>query len=591
MKLDLILCDADIITLEAGRPRATSVGVLGGRIAGFDEELEGCTAEREVSLGGATVVPGFIDAHCHTTWWGLGLGAVELEQARGLEELYALLEAEVRRLDALPGGAPDSWVNGTGFNHKHHGGAFPDIRRLDEITGDRPLYLRHVSGHLSITNSATLRLAGVFEPGFADPTGGAVLRGADGYPTGVVEESAQQLIQNLLLPYPVEGIVEALDAATTRYAAEGITSFTEAGIGGGWIGHSPVEVQAYLTAKRAGKLHARAQLMPALDSLRPIEANAADMHGTGSGRGLDLGAVAGFGDEWVSLGPVKVFMDGSLLGATAAVTEDYCGHQHNTGYLLDSPEAYRERVDAAYRAGWPIALHAIGDAAIDLATEIIVGCQERYGRNHLPNRIEHFGIARPDQLAPVAAAGIAVAPQAAFIGPLGDQFAALVGPEREGWLYRGRSLVDAGILVAGSSDLPVADNIVLRAMQSWVDRRTEQGKILGGAAEGLTAEEALRTYTDWAARATGTADQKGTLRRGKLADFAVLTGSPLDAPDISHLEVLATIVGGEFSYDRLGARTGAGPAVGSAAGPDAGRTASPAPESLFAPEPGAAVVR
>ncbi|WP_139004977.1 amidohydrolase [Arthrobacter crystallopoietes] len=571
MKLDLILREAEIITLEADRPRATSVGVLAGRIAGFDEELEGCTAEREVSLGGATVVPGFIDAHCHTTWWGLGLGAVELEQARGLEELYALLEAEVRRLEDQPG----AWVNGTGFNHKHHGGAFPDIRRLDEITGDRPLYLRHVSGHLSITNSATLRLAGVFESGFADPTGGAVLRGADGYPTGVVEESAQQLIQNLLLPYPVERIVEALDAATTRYAAEGITSFTEAGIGGGWIGHSPVEVQAYLTAKRAGKLHARAQLMPALDSLRPIEANAADMHGTGSGRGLDLGVVAGFGDEWVSLGPVKVFMDGSLLGATAAVTEDYCGHQHNTGYLLDSPEAYRERVDAAYRAGWPIALHAIGDAAIDLATEIIIGCQERYGRNHLPNRIEHFGIARPDQLAPVAAAGIAVAPQAAFIGPLGDQFAALVGPEREGWLYRGRSLVEAGILVAGSSDLPVADNNVLRAMQSWVDRRTEQGKILGGAAEGLTAEEALRTYTDWAAQATGTADQKGTLRRGKLADFAVLSGSPLEADDISDLEVLATIVGGEFSFVRL----------------DSGAAASSAPESLFAPEPDAAVVR
>jgi cytosine/adenosine deaminase-related metal-dependent hydrolase len=120
-----------------------------------------------------------------------------------------------------------------------------------------------------------------------------------------------------------------------------------------------------------------------------------------------------------------------------------------------------------------------------------------------------------------------------------------------------------------------------------VDRRTEQGKILGGAAEGLTAEEALRTYTDWAAQATGTADRKGTLRRGKLADFAVLTGSPLAVPDISGLEVLATIVGGEFSYDRLGA----GPVAVSTAVPGAGRTAGPAPESLFAPEPGAAVVR
>lgn len=554
MKLDLILRGGEILTLEADRPGARSVGVLGGRIAGFDEELDGCTAERTLELDGATVVPGFIDAHCHTTWWGLGLGAVELEQARGLDELYSLLEAEARRLSDVPG----AWINGTGFNHKHHGGAFPDIRELDRITGDRPLYLRHVSGHLSITNTATLTLAGVFEPGFSDPTGGAVLRGPNGSPTGVVEEAAQQLLQNLLLPYPLTRIVEALDAATARYAEVGITSFTEAGVGGGWIGHSPVEVQAYQQAARSGRLHARAQLMPALDSLHPLQANAADMHGTGTGRGLDLGVTAGFGDERVSLGPVKVFMDGSLLGATAAVTEDYCGHPHNTGYLLDDPAVYRERVDAAYRAGWPIALHAIGDAAIDLATEIIVACQDRYGRNALPNRIEHFGIARPDQLAAVAAAGIAVTPQAAFIGPLGDQFAAMVGPEREGWLYRGRSLVDAGILVAGSSDLPVADNNVLRAMQSAVDRRTEQGRILGGPAEGLTPGEALRTYTDWAAQATGMQASKGTLRRGKLADFAVLSGSPLEAADISELQVLATIVGGVFTYNRMEAGTEAG---------------------------------
>lgn len=555
MRLDLILDDADIVTLEPVRPRARRVGVLHGRIVGFDEELDGCTADRTVSLGGAAVVPGFIDAHCHTTWWGLGLFAVDLEPARGLEELYALLEAEVARLADRPG----VWVNGTGYNHKNHGGAFPDIDRLDAITGDRPLYLRHVSGHLSITNTATLALAGVLTPGFEDPVGGAVLRGRDGRPTGVVEESAQSLIQDLLLPYPVEQIVKALDDATTRYAAEGITSFTEAGIGGGWIGHSPVELQAYQAARAAGRLHARAQLMPALDALRPLAANAADMHGEGRGLGFDLGLPAGFGDDFLSLGPVKVFMDGSLLGATAAVTEDYCGHPHNHGYLLDDAESFRERVAGAYRAGWPVALHAIGDAAIDLATEIIIGCQDKYGRNALPNRIEHFGIARPEQVRLVAEHGIAVTPQAAFIGPLGDQMAELVGPEREGWLYRGRSLVDAGAVLAGSSDLPVADNNVRRGMQAWVDRLTENGRVLGGTAadgtatEALTAEEALRTYTEWAAVATGTEADKGTLRAGKLADFAVLSASPLAAADISSLDVLATIVGGRFTHNTLDA--------------------------------------
>lgn len=562
MNLDLIVHGAQIITLEDERPRAHSIGVLHGRIAGFDEELTGCTASRVIDLKGLTLVPGFIDAHCHTTWWGLGLESVDLAQARGLDEVYALLEAEAARLDRLEDDAPvghgdPAWLHGTGFNHEHHGGVFPDIARLDAISGDRPLYLRHVSGHQSITNTATLRLAGVLEPGFENPTGGAVLRDDSGNPTGVVEESAQALIQTLLLPYSRDQIVAALDAASTRYAAQGITSFTEAGIAGGWIGHSPLEVAAYQEAHRTGRLHARAQLMPVLDALHPITGHGQDLHGAGEGRGLDLGLGAGFGDEWLSLGPVKVFMDGSLLGATAAVTEDFCGHPHNQGYLLDDEATYRERVAGAYRAGWPIALHAIGDAAIDLALELVISCQNTYGANLLPNRIEHFGIARPDQVQLAADHGIAVTPQAAFIGPLGDQMAELVGPEREGWLYRGRSIVDAGGLLAGSSDLPVADNNVRRGMQAWVERRTGTGRILGGAdddgspLEGLTPEEALRSYTDWAARATGTAKDKGTLRAGKLADFVVLSGSPLEVADISSLDVLATILGGDFTHSTL----------------------------------------
>ncbi|WP_104090931.1 amidohydrolase [Cryobacterium sp. N19] len=545
MKLDRIIRGANILTLDRQRPTAHTMGILDGRVVGFDEEVQGCTAYSIEDFTGATIVPGFIDAHCHTTWWGLGLSAVDLHDARGLDSLYDLLERETVRLSAEPG----AWVKGTGFNHKHHDGQFPDIRRLDELTGDRPLYLRHVSGHLSITNSATLRLAGVFEPGFSNPAGGAVLRDAEGYPTGVIEESAQSLIQNLLLPYSVPQIVRALDDATTRYAEQGITSFTEAGIGGGWIGHSPIEVQAYQQALRDNRLHARAQLMPTLDALRPLSAHARDMHDTGHGRGIDLGIGAGFGNDWLSLGPVKVFMDGSLLGATAAVTEDYCGHPHNSGYLLDDPQSYRERVTDVYRAGWPIALHAIGDAAIDLAAEIIIDCQDRFGPNALPNRIEHFGISRPDQVDLIARAGIAVTPQAGFIGPLGDQFAELVGVEREGWLYRGRTLVDAGAILAGSSDLPVADNNVRRALQSSVDRKTENGLVLGGPGEGLTPEEALRSYTEWAAIATGTIDSRGTLARGKLADFVVLSGSPLAADDIGTLDVIATVVDGHFSFD------------------------------------------
>ncbi|RBM01797.1 amidohydrolase [Glutamicibacter soli] len=546
MMLDLLVRAKTILTMDEDRPTAQCMGIFAGRILGFDEQIQGLSATQTIDFGSAVITPGFIDAHCHTAWWGLGLSAVDLSGARGLEELYALLEAQMHELKDQPG----VWLNGTGFNQKDHDGQFPDLRRLDEITGDRPMYLRHVSGHASITNSATLKLAGAFESDFQNPIGGAIVRDASGQFTGVVEESAQSLVQRLVLPYSIEQLTAAIDEATSRYAACGITSFTEAGVGGGWIGHSPIEVTAYQQALAEKRLHARAQLMPALDALREQDSHVSDAHGTGRGRGLDLGVLAGFGNEFVSFGPVKVFMDGSLLGATAAVTEDYCGHSHNTGYLLNTPEEYRESVSAAYRAGWPVALHAIGDAAIDLGIEIIAELQERYGLNALPNRIEHFGIARPDQVSAVASHGIVVTPQASFIGPLGDQFAALVGPDRENWLYRGQSLLDAGVLVAGSSDLPVADNNVLRAIDSAVTRRTDKGRVLGGSDECLSPLEALRLYTVNAAKGTGQFEDRGSLSRGKLADFVVLSESPLEADEIAAIEVLGTYVGGRSSFTK-----------------------------------------
>lgn len=547
MQLDLIVSARHIETCDENHPTAQRMGVWQGRIAGFDDQLQDVTATQNLNLPDTVIVPGFIDAHCHTTWWGLGLSAIDLSRARGLPELYKLIEQEAARLDA--NGEREAWINGTGFNTAHHEGELPDIRTLDRLTGDRPLYLRHTSGHSSITNTATLKLAGAYKPGFTDPVGGKVVRDTTGNFTGLVEEAAQSLVQRLQLPYSTEQICDALDAATTRYASKGITSFAEAGIGGGWIGHSPAEVLAYQRARATGRLHARAQLMPALDSLVPITANAKDMHGHGAGQGLTLGIHSGFGDDYLSLGHVKVFCDGSLLGKTAAVTESFCGHTHNTGYLLDTRENYFERVRAAYRAGWAIATHAIGDAAIDLALDLIETCQNEYGMNCLPNRVEHFGISRPEQVSRAAKLGVVVTPQDSFIAPFGEQFAQAVGDAREAWLYRGASLLRAGVTVAGSSDLPVAENSPLRGMQSSIDRLSDTGRMLGAADERLTPRQALLAHTLWAAKGMGVAEQRGSLREGKLADFVVLDGDPLHVENLNEISVLKTFVGGQPSFD------------------------------------------
>lgn len=558
MKLDLLLTNADIITMDPRRPSATRLGIWQGRVVGLDEEVADLAAAEVLDLGGATVTPGFIDAHCHTTWFGLGLGELDVSGARGLNQLYALLEAGMAADGtaadgtAAPAAVP-GWLLATGFSQQQHGGAFPDIAVLDRITGDRPLFMRHNSGHMAVVNTAALRLAGADQASFADPDGGVIVRDDAGRPTGLVQETAQQLIQQLILPYSTEAIEAALDRATRYYAAEGITSFTEAGIGGGWIGHSPVELAAYQRAAAAGRLHARAQLMPVLDVLHPLEGK----HPGGAAHaGLDLGMASGFGDDLLSLGPAKVFLDGSLLGETAAVSHEYCSHggtdnTGNTGYFQADPAVLRDNVEAAYAAGWSIAAHAIGDRAVDLALDIITGCARRFGPRAVPNRIEHASMTRPDQLDRLAAAGIAVTPQSSFFHEGGDGMTASLGPERTGWAYRASSFLSAGVILAGSSDRPVADGNVLRGMQAFVDRRTSSGALFGNAAERLTARQALAAYTTGAAAATGAAQAKGSLEPGKLADFTVLSGSPLTAERIDALEVLATAVGGRFTHQAL----------------------------------------
>lgn len=541
MNIDAIFTDLDAHTLDPTRPRAQKIGVFAGRIIGFDEELDGVTADRVESMGGATVLPGFNDVHCHTAWFGLTLASIDVTALPGgLPDVYAALE---KAAATTPSG---EWINATGYAHRDYDGQYPELSRLDEITGDRPLFMRQTSGHAAIINTEAMKRAGILEPGFSDPVGGKVVTDATGRPTGLLEETAQELVQNLIRPYSLDTIVEALDLATAYYAKEGITSFGDCGIAYGWIGHSPIEVSAYLRAREEGKLRARAQLLPQADGLHEIAANSAD----GFGIGLDAGVRTGLGDDLVSLGPVKFFMDGAMSGETAALRENYAGKDH-AGYLQADAEVLRKQILDTYASGWSVAVHAIGDAAVDAAVENIVDAQARYGRRAVPNRIEHAGLVHDEHLTTLAANGIVVTPQAAFAEGIGDGMNVSMGPDRRSLIYRAKSFVDAGVLLAGSSDRPCADGNVLRGIEAYVTRKTRDGDIMGSAEECLTPDEAIAAYTSVAAEASGQGADKGTLSRGKLADFVALGAHPAEvAPDqISQIPVRATILGGRFTHD------------------------------------------
>jgi predicted amidohydrolase YtcJ len=535
---DLALVNANVLTMDRDRPRAMAVAVAGGRITALDEVPAAAT--RVVDLRGATVLPGFHDAHNHMIGFGMSLAEVDLSSPPigSLDELYA---AVARRAEAT---APGDWVVGGGYDQNKLG-AHPHRDALDRAANGRRVWLRHTSGHMCVVNSVVLADLGL-DTAATDVPGGRVATDSDGRPTGLLEERAQLLVGSLVYPYPLAELTDAIARAAEVYVREGVTSCTEAGIGGGWVAHSPAELAAYQAARDQGRLGVRVELMAAGEVLHPLGAHPAD----GLVAGLDLGIKTGFGDDWLRLGAVKVFADGSLVGRTAAVHDPYAGDGSGRGYLQADAAELRATIIAAHRSGWQVATHAIGDLAIDLVLDAYEQALDEYPRRDPRHRIEHFAVVQPRQVDRAAALGVIAVPQGRFATELGDGMLAAVGPDRHGWLYRQRSLLEAGMVLPGSSDRPVVAGAPLLGIGDMVIRRTVSGEPFNPG-EAVTAEQALRAWTLGSAYASRQERVKGSIAPGMLADLVVLSEDPtaVSPERIAGLAVLATIVGGQTRYD------------------------------------------
>lgn len=536
MKADLLLTNARVRTLEGpGRGDvASAVAIWRDRVVALEE----VPARRTLDLGGAVVTPGFHDAHNHMAWFGLSLTEVDL-RVPTLDALYDAIAA--RHAAASPG----EWIVGAGYDENKLG-AHPDRDVLDRIAPGRRVWLKHTSGHMCLVNGPLLDDLGLADAPVEVP-GGLVVVDEAGRPTGLLQEQAQQLLNRLVLPYPVATLADAIARAGEVYLSQGITSVVEAGIGGGWIGKSPVELAAYQLARDSGRLPVRVELMVAADVLHSVPAHADD----DLPLGLDLGIRTGIGDDRLRIGPVKIFSDGSLIGHTCALTEDFADTPGERGFLQDDAEALRRRIIDAHRSGWRVAAHAIGDAAIDLVLDAVEEAQRLSPRASARHRIEHFGVSRPDQVRRAAALGVVPVPQGRFIGEIGDGILRALGPDRAGWAYRGRSLLDAGIVLPGSSDRPVVDGRPLLGMHDLVNRRTDGG-LPCGPDEAITGLEALTAYTLGSAYASHAEADRGTIAVGKYADLAVLSDDPATvAPErLRDIEVLRTLVAGEVVWER-----------------------------------------
>ncbi|HEY2063681.1 MAG TPA: amidohydrolase [Amycolatopsis sp.] len=540
MRVDAVYENAHLITGES------ALAVLNGRVVALGEDAEGLSARRRVDLGGAYVVPGFHDAHNHMAWFGMGLDDVPLSDCRSVEEVY---DAVARRAAGLPAG---SWVIGSGYDQNKLAGGHPDRHGLDRAAPGMLVRLKHTSGHMTVVNSAVLDqldLANV-------PVGGDVVLDPAGSPTGLVREQAQLLLRPLTYPTPVESVVRGLDRAGQQYLSEGITSVQEAGIGGGLVGETPAELAAYQLARSRGVLRVRSTVMVAASVLHDLP--------DGAGFGLDLGLRTGLGDDWLRVGPMKLFADGSLVGRTCAMHEPFAGagsaagaaagagsavgESQNRGYFQVPEDELARTIRLAHDAGWQIATHAIGDRAVTVvldAYEAALAASPRADHRH---RIEHCAVLQPAELTRLASLGLIASPQGRFVNELGDGMRAALGEHRVPWCYRLRSVLDAGVVLPASSDRPVVNGAPLLGLADMVRRRTSSGAPFSPE-EAITPAEALRAYTYGSAYATFAEDRLGTLEPGKLADFAVLSGNPLDESGMDDLRVLATAIDGELRYE------------------------------------------
>lgn len=524
--------NATIYTMDPAQPRIDAVLTMGDRIAATgavdDLKLAAGRDVETVDLGGATLLPGFIEAHNHMISFGLTLAEVDARSpaVTTIEEIIAAIQARATKQP------PGTWLLAHGYDdNKLAERRHPTRLDLDRAASDHPVLLTNGSGHMSVANSLALSMAGV-DATTTDPQGGHIVKDANGVPAGLLLETAQRLVQDVIPPPTGDDLLMALRSCARAYVAAGITGSATAGV------NTRDEFVAHQRFARDEVSLIRTTIMIG----RPLYPLA-----------RELGLRTGMGDERLRVGPLKLFSDGSLIGRTAAVTIPF---EHdpapdNFGMTMMPAEELDEIVAEAHDAGFQVAIHAIGDRAIDMVLTAYERAQKRNPRPDARHRIEHCGILRPDLIDRLRAGNVLAISQPIFITEYGDGFIRHLGRERAQLAYPFRSLLDAGVHLAFSSDCPVSAFEPLKSIQVAVTEVTGTGASYAPP-EAISVAEALRCYTINGAFATFDERRTGTIAPGKLADFAILARDPhADEPGrIAANPVLGTVIGGEMVYQQ-----------------------------------------
>jgi predicted amidohydrolase YtcJ len=509
-------------------PPVRAVVLLGDRVAatGDPAELrERFRPGRTVELDGV-VLPGFADAHAHPTMTAENLLHVDCspEVARDEDALVRLLREEAAAV------GPGRWVLGSRYDHsKTTGGRVVDRAFLDRAVPGSPVLLTHVAAHWGVLNSAGLAAAGL-DRGSADPPGGALGRDGAGEPTGVVYEQA---LFDLSYPSLARGAtvvpastladrLRGLARAQQLYHAAGITSMVDALCG-------PDDVALLAEAARTGALTLRVAVLVAHPHYDRIAA---------------LGLRSGFGDARLRLLGVKAFVDGACAGGNCLVDEPFEGTDDH-GMQTIADDDLRDLVARVTGDGVVLGVHANGDRAIRKLLDAHESARAQ-GAPPRRHRIEHCSLVDDDIVRRIRALGLVAVPFGSYARFHGDKLPGYYGAARLERMFAHRTLLDAGIPVAGSSDHPCGPYEPLAAVTSCAERRAVDGTPIG-LSQRISVREAFALYTTGAAYASGEEHLRGTLSPGLLADFVELGADPFEVPpaEVVDVPVRSTWVGGE----------------------------------------------
>lgn len=507
---DLVVHSGRVLTQDPNRPTAEAVAIAGERIVAVGRTADlrpyiACHTQL-LDCHGHTVLPGFIDPHLHLFSWASRLCGADLSGAGSMAELRHTLARGLPRLQ------PGEWLRGYGYDdfllsEKRH----PTRDDLDAVCRDRPVVVRHRSGHAAVLNTAGLQRAGI-GPSFANRDGGHAERDPSGRPTGVVYE-LEPFLRTVIPGLPAAEFRAGLQRAGQDLLRLGVTSFHDAS-----AGNTLDDLAVFQQLRADGLLTSRATVMlgsAALDQL--LEAR--------------LGPFSG--DEQVRLGSIKIML------------------HESRGTLYPQPQELRRMVWRVHQHGFQLAFHAVEEATIGLALDALEHAQQGLPRPDHRHRIEHCALCPPPFLDQLKRSGCAVVTQPGFVYWYGDKYTAEVAPEIHPWLYRTRSLLNRRIPVAGSSDCPVGPLAPLASIAAACTRQSQTGRAVN-AVERMSLAQALGLFTSAAAWVGFEEDTKGKIAPGMLADLVLLDDdmSAVPAQAIGSLSATTTIVGGKIVWHR-----------------------------------------